>query len=59
MEIARRDGDLVPAITAYADGPEEMKEVIRQHVRLGVDQIKLSMSGEEVSAQLLCSNSHN
>ena len=35
-------------ITAYADGPDEMKEVIRHHVNLGVDQIKLSMSGEEV-----------
>jgi septum formation topological specificity factor MinE len=48
-EIARRDGDLVPGITAYADGPDEMREVIRHHTDLGVDQIKLSMSGEEVS----------
>lgn len=48
MEIARRDGDLVPGITAYADGPEEMREMVRHHVNIGVDQIKLSMSGEEV-----------
>ncbi|KAI5924176.1 hypothetical protein F4810DRAFT_666093 [Camillea tinctor] len=48
-EIARRDGDLVPGITAYADGPEEMREVIRRNVGLGVDQIKLSMSGEEIT----------
>lgn len=48
-EMARRDGDLVPGITAYADGPGEMREVIRHHVNLGVDQIKLSMSGEEVN----------
>lgn len=47
-EMARRDGDLVPDITAYADGPEEMREVIRHHINLGVDNIKLSMSGEEV-----------
>jgi hypothetical protein len=47
-EIARRDGDLVPGITAHADGPEEMRDVIRHHVGIGVDQIKLSMSGEEV-----------
>jgi septum formation topological specificity factor MinE len=46
-EMARRDGDLVAGITAYADGPDEMREVIRHHVKLGVDQIKLSMSGEE------------
>ncbi|TVY13771.1 hypothetical protein LARI1_G007932, partial [Lachnellula arida] len=48
-EMARRDGDLVGGITAYADGPEEMREVIRHHVRLGVDNIKLSMSGEEIT----------
>ncbi|KUJ11037.1 isoaspartyl dipeptidase-like protein [Mollisia scopiformis] len=48
-EIARRDGDLVPGITAYADGPDEMREVIRHHVDIGVDQIKLSMSGEEIT----------
>ncbi|KAF7869634.1 hypothetical protein EAF04_004418 [Stromatinia cepivora] len=49
MEIAKRDGDLVPEITAYADGHEEMRDVIRRHVSLGVDQIKLSMSGEEIT----------
>lgn len=48
-EMARRDGELVAAITAYADGPEEMAQVINHHIKLGVDQIKLSMSGEEVS----------
>ncbi|KAL1626000.1 hypothetical protein SLS56_007058 [Neofusicoccum ribis] len=46
-EMARTDGDLVPGITAYADGPEEMRQVIRRHVDLGVDSVKLSMSGEE------------
>jgi hypothetical protein len=47
--MARRDGELVAGITAFADGPDEMREVIRHHVDLGVDNIKLSMSGEEVS----------
>ncbi|KAJ5679481.1 fumarylacetoacetate hydrolase [Penicillium macrosclerotiorum] len=47
-EIARRGGELTPGITAYADGPLEMREVIRHHADLGVDQIKLSMSGEEI-----------
>jgi hypothetical protein len=50
-EMARRDGDLVAGITAYADGPDEMREVIRHHAQLDVDNIKLSMSGEEVSLQ--------
>jgi septum formation topological specificity factor MinE len=53
QEMARRDGALVSGITAFADGPEEMREVIRHHVKLGVDNIKLSMSGEEVSQSLL------
>jgi imidazolonepropionase-like amidohydrolase len=48
-EIARTDGDLIPSITTYADGPDEMRETIRRHVDIGVDQIKLSMSGEEIT----------
>ena len=48
-EMARREGELVAGITAYADGPDELREVIRHHVKLGVDNIKLSMSGEAVS----------
>ena len=53
-EMARRDGELVAGITAYADGPDEMREVIRHHVNLGVDNIKLSMSGEEVRIKSFC-----
>lgn len=49
QEMCRRDGDLVPGISAYADGPEEMRAVIQEHVALGVDNVKLSMSGEEVA----------
>jgi hypothetical protein len=48
--MARRGGELVGGITAFADGPDEMRKVIREHVEIGVDNIKLSMSGEEVSA---------
>lgn len=48
-EMARTDGDLVPGITAYADGPEEMRAMIRHHINIGVDNIKLSMSGEEIT----------
>ncbi|KAL2865976.1 uncharacterized protein BJX67DRAFT_149741 [Aspergillus lucknowensis] len=48
-EMARRDGELVAGITAFADGPEEMRQVIRDHVALGVDQVKLSMSGESIT----------
>jgi septum formation topological specificity factor MinE len=52
QEIARRDGELVGGITAFADGPDEMRKVINEHVEIGVDNIKLSMSGEEVSVIL-------
>lgn len=63
-EIARRGGELAAEITAFADGtsskfrkrqwrlyvlgPLEMREIIRSHAKIGVDQIKLSMSGEDV-----------
>lgn len=47
-EIARRNGELVGGITAFADGPLEMRETVRRHVELGADTIKLSMSGEEI-----------
>lgn len=50
-EMARRGGELVEGTTAFADGPDEMRKVIKHHVDLGVDNIKLSMSGEEVSNQ--------
>lgn len=55
-ELARRDGTLVAGITAAADGPEEMREVIRHHVEIGVDVVKLSMSGEEVSDKIIPSH---
>lgn len=48
-EMAVPDGDLVPGITAFAKGPLEMRETIRHHIKLGVDTIKLSMSGEQIT----------
>ncbi|KAL9097298.1 MAG: hypothetical protein Q9165_000725 [Trypethelium subeluteriae] len=48
-EMAVPDGELVAGITAFAKGPLEMRETIRHHINIGVDQIKLSMSGEEIT----------
>jgi imidazolonepropionase-like amidohydrolase len=48
-EMAVPDGELIPGITAFAKGPLEMREVIRHHIALGVDTIKLSMSGEQIT----------
>ncbi|MCW2726260.1 MAG: putative dipeptidase [Frankiales bacterium] len=49
MEIATTAGELIGSITQYADGPEEMRKVVRSTIALGVDSIKLSMSGEEIT----------
>ncbi|KIW24854.1 uncharacterized protein PV07_10542 [Cladophialophora immunda] len=57
-EIARRDGTLLPSITAFADGPDEMREVIRRHIGFGVDNIKLSMSGEEITETMRAEDSY-
>lgn len=47
-EVAKRDAELASGITAFADGPLEMREIICQHRKTGVDQVKLSMSGEAI-----------
>ncbi|KZT62082.1 composite domain of metallo-dependent hydrolase [Calocera cornea HHB12733] len=52
MEIARSDGALEESITAFADGPEEMRAAALKMVALGADQIKLSMSGEAILEDL-------
>ncbi|KAI5776574.1 hypothetical protein EDC01DRAFT_625166 [Geopyxis carbonaria] len=49
QEIVKTTGDLVPGISAYADTPDEMRAVIRGHAAAGVDQVKLSISGENVT----------
>ncbi|EMD65268.1 hypothetical protein COCSADRAFT_158938 [Bipolaris sorokiniana ND90Pr] len=52
-EMTRRGGEPVRGITAFADGSEEMREVIKHHAQLGVDNIKLSMSGEDASETIM------
>src|SRR5699024_7631908 len=49
MEIATTSGDLVDSITQIADGVEGMRKVVRKTIGLGVDNIKMSLSGEEVT----------
>lgn len=48
-EIAVTGGALIKSITKFADGPEGMRLAVRELVELGVDQIKLSMTGEEIT----------
>ncbi|CAM1504602.1 Fc.00g021930.m01.CDS01 [Cosmosporella sp. VM-42] len=48
-EIAKSEGDLVAGITAFPQGPDQIREVVRYHIQdIGVDNVKLSMSGEEI-----------
>ena len=48
-EIAVTGGALVGSITKFADGPEGMRKAVRELIEIGVDQIKLSMTGEEIT----------
>ncbi|ODQ55797.1 amidohydrolase [Saitoella complicata NRRL Y-17804] len=52
QEMAPPGGELIPSITAYASGPEEMRRVVKRHIETGCNQIKLSMSGEEITERL-------
>jgi imidazolonepropionase-like amidohydrolase len=49
QEIAVTGGALIDGITAFADGPEEMRKQVRRNVAHGADLVKLSMSGEEIT----------
>ena len=48
-EIAVTGGAIIRSITKFADGPEGMRKAVRELVAVGVDQIKLSMTGEEIA----------
>jgi imidazolonepropionase-like amidohydrolase len=48
-EIAVTGDQLTDSITKFADGPEGMRKAVRDLVAVGVDQVKLSMSGEEIT----------
>ncbi len=49
MEVATTGADVNPSLTA--DGVEEMRKLVRQVCREGVDTIKLSMSGEQITGK--------
>ncbi|RXK37009.1 hypothetical protein M231_05716 [Tremella mesenterica] len=51
QEMAPKIGALIPGITRFVESPEEVKEVIEK-LDEGIDQIKLSMSGEEITEHL-------
>ncbi|BGO89864.1 hypothetical protein NBRC10512_005634 [Rhodotorula toruloides] len=51
-EMAPHDGALVPGITRFVETPEEIEAAINEFADQGADQIKLSMSGEEITEVL-------
>ncbi|KAI0384449.1 composite domain of metallo-dependent hydrolase [Hypomontagnella monticulosa] len=46
QEITTTGGAIIPSISKYADGPDAMRRVAREFIELGVDNIKLSMTGD-------------
>jgi len=49
MEIVSTGGALVPGISNFVDGPDEMRRTVRMLIGIGVDLIKLILSGEEIT----------
>ncbi|KAI1608072.1 hypothetical protein EDD36DRAFT_412363 [Exophiala viscosa] len=48
QEISTTGGAIVPSITRFADGEDEMRKVVREFLSYGVDNVKLSMTGDYV-----------
>jgi imidazolonepropionase-like amidohydrolase len=51
MEIATTGADVNPCLTA--DGADEIRKVVRQVCKEGVDTLKLSLSGEQITGRAL------
>ncbi|KAE8140912.1 hypothetical protein BDV38DRAFT_289949 [Aspergillus pseudotamarii] len=47
-EITTTGGAIVPGISRNADGPHEMRKQVREFIMLGADNVKLSMSGDDI-----------
>lgn len=48
QEISTTGGAIVPVVTKFADGVDEMRKVVREFLSLGVDNVKLSMTGDYI-----------
>lgn len=51
-QMAPREGALVAGITRYVDSEEEIVAAINEFAELGVNQVKFSMSGEEITEHI-------
>ncbi|KAJ9295851.1 hypothetical protein DTO271G3_5874 [Paecilomyces variotii] len=48
QEISTTGGAIIPGIAKFADGVDEMRKVVREFLALGIDNVKLSMTGDYV-----------
>lgn len=48
QEITTTGGAIIPSISRYADGADAMRKAVREIIELGIDNIKLSMTGDYV-----------
>ncbi|KAI1100866.1 composite domain of metallo-dependent hydrolase [Jackrogersella minutella] len=48
QEITTTGGAIIPSISRFADGADAMRRAVRESIELGVDNIKLSMTGDYV-----------
>jgi imidazolonepropionase-like amidohydrolase len=48
QEISTTGGAIVPSVTKYADGVDAVRRAVREFCSLGVDNLKLSMTGDEI-----------
>ncbi|KAI0199112.1 composite domain of metallo-dependent hydrolase [Astrocystis sublimbata] len=46
QEVTTTGGAIIPSISKFADGEDGMRKVVREFVSLGIDNIKLSMTGD-------------
>ncbi|KAI0110758.1 hypothetical protein GGR51DRAFT_75707 [Nemania sp. FL0031] len=48
QEIATTGGSIIPSISKHADGEDGMRQAVQESLSLGIDNIKLSMTGDYV-----------
>jgi imidazolonepropionase-like amidohydrolase len=48
QEITTTGGAITPSISQFADGEDAMRSIVRKFISLGVDNIKLSMTGDYI-----------
>ncbi|GAW17792.1 hypothetical protein ANO14919_072590 [Xylariales sp. No.14919] len=48
QEITTTGGAIIPSISKMADGADAMRQAVREFISLGIDNIKLSMTGDYV-----------